>query len=138
MIKLLPIGKYDYALFPIMDRVVEIDDYGNEFTQYIYKKEVIEVADEILAVIRKTKKFENGQVVDMTQDEIGYQQLLRDKQGASEEIEKLEQLLNDTDYKAFKYIDGEVKENEWQAIKAQRKNSRARIRELKHLIASLF
>ena len=53
------------------------------------------------------------------------------------EIENLKQQLEDTDYKAIKYAEGELSEEEYAPIKEERKLWRARINELEIQIAEM-
>lgn len=51
------------------------------------------------------------------------------------EIAALKQNLADTDYKAIKYAEGEISEEDYAPIKAQRQEWRVRINELEALIS---
>lgn len=53
------------------------------------------------------------------------------------EIAELKQKLADTDYQVIKHADGALTDEEYQPIKAQRAEWRARINELEELIAAL-
>ncbi len=53
------------------------------------------------------------------------------------EIESLKQQLVDSDYKAIKYAEGEISEEEYTPIKEERKSWRARINELEAQIAEM-
>ena len=53
------------------------------------------------------------------------------------EIVELKKYLSDTDYKAIKYAEGEITENDYQEVKAQRHDARVRINELESLIEQL-
>lgn len=50
----------------------------------------------------------------------------------AKQIREYKKLLNDTDYKYFKYVDGELTEEEWQVIQNQRKEWRRQIRLLEN------
>ena len=52
------------------------------------------------------------------------------------EINALKQLLANTDYKAHKYVDGEISQEEYDQIKVQRHQWRVRINELEEEIDS--
>lgn len=52
------------------------------------------------------------------------------KELAEREIAELKKKLDEWDYKTSKYVDGEYTEEEWDAIKAQRKAWRDRINDL--------
>ena len=51
------------------------------------------------------------------------------------EIDELKQALADSDYKAIKYAEGEISEEDYAPIKAQRQAWRNRINELEALIS---
>lgn len=53
------------------------------------------------------------------------------------EIVELKKYLSDTDYKAIKYAEGEITESDYQEVKSQRHDARARINELESLIEEL-
>ena len=75
MIKLIPIEKYYYTLSPLTEIVVnEID--GQSVEAEVYKDGVIEVTESDFELIGMTKKFDDGQVVDMTIEEINERQEL--------------------------------------------------------------
>lgn len=50
------------------------------------------------------------------------------------EITQLKKLLSDTDYKAIKYAEGQISENEYASVKAERQGYRDRINELESLL----
>ena len=52
----------------------------------------------------------------------------------SKEIKELIQKLSDTDYKAIKYAEGQISEEEYQPIKEERQAWRDRINELEELM----
>ena len=53
------------------------------------------------------------------------------------EIIELKKYLSDTDYKAIKFAEGEITESDYQEVKTQRHDARARINELESLIEEL-
>ena len=53
------------------------------------------------------------------------------------EIIELKKYLSDTDYKAIKFAEGEITESDYQEVKLQRHDARARINELESLIEEL-
>lgn len=53
------------------------------------------------------------------------------------EIIELKKYLSDTDYKAIKFAEGEITESDYQEVKSQRHDARARINELESLIEEL-
>ena len=75
----------------------------------------------------KTKKLE---YVEMTEEEIRQMEEINTKEQAEREIKELKQKLLDTDYKAIKYAEGHISEEEYAPIKAERQEWRNRINEL--------
>lgn len=75
---------------------------------------------------------ETGEVtyVELTQEE--EQEIIKQNEilERENEIKELKGLLNDTDYKAIKYAEGLISEEEYAPIKAQRQEWRDRINEL--------
>ena len=53
------------------------------------------------------------------------------------EIIDLKKYLSDTDYKAIKFVEGEITESDYQGVKSQRHDARVRINELESLIEEL-
>lgn len=53
------------------------------------------------------------------------------------EIIELKKYLSDTDYKAIKFAEGEITESDYQEVKSQRHDARARINELESLIEEI-
>ena len=66
--------------------------------------------------------------VELTQEEID--ELNNMQPSTEEQISELKQQLTDTDYKAIKYAEGLLTEEEYAETKAQRQEWRARINEL--------
>ena len=58
--------------------------------------------------------------------------LLRDQYRL--EIQQLKKLLSDTDYKAIKYAEGQISEEEYASVRAERQGYRDRINELEALL----
>ena len=50
------------------------------------------------------------------------------------EITQLKKALSDTDYKAIKYAEGQISEEEYASVRAERQSYRARINELEALL----
>ena len=50
------------------------------------------------------------------------------------EIQQLKKALSDTDYKAIKYAEGQISENEYASVRAERQGYRDRINELEMLL----
>ena len=60
------------------------------------------------------------------------QDLLKDQYRL--EIQQLKKQLSDTDYKAIKYAEGQISEEEYSKIKSERQGYRARINELEAML----
>lgn len=106
-IKLVILSKFDYQLNPLTDKAIEIS--LEDFKQ-----------------IKKTKCFdlENNCVVDYDNS----QDILKQKK--LERISELKSLLSATDYKAIKYAEGLINEEEYAPIKSQRQAYRDEINKL--------
>ena len=74
-------------------------------------------------------KYENGKLV----FDANYNEHLARVQQASAEIKTLKQLLSESDYKALKYAEGMISEEEYAPVKAQRQAWRDRINELENI-----
>ena len=57
-----------------------------------------------------------------------------DRENAIQEISQLKKQLSDTDYKAIKYAEGQLTEEEYSPIRLQRQSYRDRINELEALL----
>ena len=77
-----------------------------------------------------TRQFQIKQIPQKTEDE----KLIEQYQS---EIVELKKYLSDTDYKAIKFAEGEITESDYQEVKSQRHDARARINELESLIEEL-
>ena len=77
-----------------------------------------------------TRQFQIKQIPQKTEDE----KLIEQYQS---EIVELKKYLSDTDYKAIKFAEGELPESDYQEVKSQRHDARARINELESLIEEL-
>lgn len=72
--------------------------------------------------------IENGTIVDVIEDEI--KKIAQNTMLLKQEIVELKQKLKDTDYKAIKYAEGQLSEEEYASTKAERQSWRDRINEL--------
>ena len=63
-------------------------------------------------------------------NEVWYELIETEKNKIKREISELKQKLLDTDYKAIKYAEGHISEEEYAPIKAERQEWRNRINEL--------
>lgn len=54
------------------------------------------------------------------------------------EIEELKQKLQNTDYQAIKYAEGQMTTDEYEPIKAERQNWRDRINELENILLEVY
>ena len=77
------------------------------------------------------RKFVNGEYKDMTPEE-KTEYLEAVKLSDEEEIISLKLQLSDTDYKAIKYAEGWITEEEYAPIKAERQKIRDKINELEN------
>ena len=77
------------------------------------------------------RKFVNGEYTDMTSEE-KTEYLEAVKLSNEEEIISLKLQLSDTDYKAIKYAEGWISEEEYAPIKAERQKIRDKINELEN------
>ena len=77
-----------------------------------------------------TRQFQIKQIPQKTEDEKQIEQY-------QSEIIELKKYLSDTDYKAIKFAEGEIAESDYQEVKSQRHDARARINELESLIEEL-
>lgn len=71
-------------------------------------------------------KFVDGKIV---KDEEKYKEKL-EKMEKAKRIQELKKYLADTDYKVFKYMDGEISEEDYAVIKQSRKDAREEINRL--------
>lgn len=103
-IKVKILGQLSYQTFPITEDMIDIDE-------------------DVLNQIGKTKQFKNGQVVDyISNTDIILQ------------ISQLKQKLADTDYKAIKFAEGELSIEEYEETKQQRRKWREEINKLELII----
>ena len=96
-IKVKILGQFSYQTFPITEDMIDIDE-------------------DILNQIGKTKQFKNGQVVDYISNASTILQ-----------INQLKQKLVDTGYRAIKFAEGELTAEEYNETKQQRKKWREEI-----------
>lgn len=101
------LNKFDYQTFPVDDTSIE-------------------VSDEVLEQIGKTKCFDifNNCVIDYDNSKENHHRYI------IMQIDALKEHLKDTDYQAIKYAEGELTESEYAPMKQQRKAWREEIREL--------
>ena len=57
-----------------------------------------------------------------------------DRENAIQEINQLKKQLSDTDYKAIKYAEGQISEEDYASVRAERQGYRDRINELEALL----
>ena len=111
------------------------------------KPDTIELTDEEFAQIGVTKRFENGVLIDIPQDELEtmrlaqleYEQQLQ-RQAEIDEIQRkidgTKAKLSQTDYQAIKYFEGFISEVDYAPIKTQRQAWRDEINALETESAS--
>ena len=111
------------------------------------KPDTIELTDEEFAQIGVTKRFENGVLIDIPQDELEtirlaqleYEQQLQRQAEIDEiqrKIDETKAKLSQTDYQAIKYFEGFISEADYAPIKAQRQAWRDEINALEAELAS--
>ena len=111
------------------------------------KPGTIELTDEEFAQIGVTKRFENGVLIDIPQDELEtmrlaqleYEQQLQRQAEINEvqrKIDETKEKLSQTDYQAIKYVEGFISETDYAPIKAQRQAWRDEINALEAELAS--
>lgn len=107
---------------------------SDSFRTYIGQNGYIAISDEEYAELEKTKRIENGVIVDIPQSEIQQRLDEENARKAQEEkenrINELKRLLSSTDYKAIKYAEGEITAIEYAETKAQRRAWREEINSL--------
>lgn len=87
------------------------------YQTYPITDDMIEINDNILAEIGKSKQFDaNGNIIDYVDN--------------AKKIAELKQQLADTDYKAIKYAEGLISDKEYKSIKEQRQAWRDEINQL--------
>ena len=78
------------------------------------------------------KRGYNTRLIEDKINNIGFYVLEKTQELA--EIETLKQQLNDTDYQAIKYAEGQISEEEYSPIREERQTWRDRINELEQII----
>ena len=102
--------------------MIRLNIYENGLVECPFdeNKPFIEVTEEQLAKIQSGQlKYKNGELVDNTSNI-----------NAMARIKELKQQLTDTDYKAIKYAEGLITDEEYEPIKSQRQAWRDEINEL--------
>lgn len=115
MIKIVPISKFEYRVYPIYeeDSCIEISE---EDFEKLENHEYC-IADDLRSVIPYEK----------TQEEIEREQLQEYLLGLKFQIEELKGLLSSTDYKTLKYLEGELTQEEYEQAKQKRAEWRTQI-----------
>lgn len=99
-----------------------VDCQSERVSKYVTGNDLtFEPCDEGFKIVEKPKKTESMILIEQYQAE----------------IVELKKYLSDTDYKAIKFAEGEINESNYQEVKSQRHNARARINELESLIEEL-
>ena len=93
----------------------------NENGCYIAEIEPLEDGTRQFQIKQIPQKTEDGKLIEQYQSE----------------IVELKKYLSDTDYKAIKFAEDEITESDYQEVKSQRHDARARINELESLIEEL-
>ena len=123
--KIIPINKFDYQIYPIR----ETDAY-------------IEISEEdFFGLESRTKCFTDDLTAVIDYIKTGAELLKEENERKNEEIRfqiyDLKAQLAATDYKALKYAEGELSEEEYAPTKALRKSLRAEINELESQIVEV-
>ena len=111
------------------------------------KPGTIELTDEEFAQIGVTKRFENGVLIDIPQDELETMRLARleyeqqlQRQAEIDEVQRkiseIKAKLSQTDYQAIKYAEGFISETDYAPMKALRQAYRDEINRLEAELAS--
>ena len=108
--KIKILNEYSYQSFPLVEGMVEVNE-------------------EELKLIGLGKKFDNNTIVEDTT----YQER-KSKEENQTRISELKSKLAQTDYKAIKYAEGLITEEEYAPIKAQRQLWRDEINQLEQMI----
>ena len=107
----------------------EFPDTNWEGEDYYLLEDNSELAQKIIRFDPNYKiVIENGTIVDVIEDEI--KKIAQNTMLLKQEIEILKQKLKDTDYKAIKYAEEQLSEEEYASTKAERQGWRDRINEL--------
>lgn len=123
--KIIPINKFDYQIFPIRE--------GDAY---------IEISDEdFLGLEAHTKCFTDDLTAVVDYVKTGAELVKEEQERKNEEfrfqIYDLKSRLAATDYKTLKYIEGELTEEEYAETKELRKALRAEINELEKQIVEV-
>lgn len=113
---------------PQIDLIIEDNEYYSKYAQWCNENGCY--IAEIEPLEDGTRQFQIKQIPQKTEDE----KLIEQYQS---EIIELKKYLCDTDYKAIKFAEGELSESDYQEVKSQRHDARARINELESLIEEL-
>lgn len=92
---------------------------ATSYQTYPITDDMIEIEEDVLAEIGRTKCFENGKIVDYTITKTNEQL-----------IAELKKQLSDTDYQVLKWKEGELTDEEFEPMRLQRKAWREEIRSL--------
>lgn len=116
--KIVPISKFEYKVFPIKDgeptiEISEADYYGLECQTKCISDDLTSVIDYV-----KTESELEKETIEQQNEEIRFK------------IYDLKSELAATDYKALKYVEGEISEEDYAETKEFRKALRAKINEL--------
>lgn len=131
--KILPISRYDYDIFPLTEEFIEINEDGSETSSQVEKIGVINVAEEDLDEIRLTKKFTEklDGIEDMTLNEIAEHAGVREADAAGAEVPVLKEQLASLDHYTNLRVEGALSEEKWWSVVRQRETLRARIAEIR-------
>lgn len=123
--KIVPISKFEYQVFPIYegDKTIEISDADFQALECRTKC----ISDDLTAVIDyvKTEAELEKEAIEQRNEEFRFK------------IYECKSALATTDYKALKYVEGEISEEDYAETKELRKKLRAEINALEAQIVEV-
>lgn len=131
--KVLPVGRLDYDLFPLTEEFIEINEDGSETPMLVEKIGVIDVSEDDLDSIGVTKRFTESLdgVEDMSAEEIAEQVNERKCSEDLGEVEGLKARLVTLDHYTNLWVEGTLNEETWSAVVREREGLRQRIGEIR-------
>lgn len=123
--KIVPISKFEYKVFPIREGEPTIEITEEEYRGL--ERQTKCISDDMTKVIDYIK----------TDEEKEREAIFQRKEALKIEIYKLKRQLAQTDYKALKYVEGELSDDEYAPIKEQRRLLRQEINRLQSQITEV-
>ena len=123
--KIVPISKFEYKVFPIYEgeKTIELSDADFQALECRAKC----ISDDLTAVIDYVK----------TGSELLQEEIEQKNEEIRIQIYELKAQLAATDYKALKYIEGEISEEDYAETRELRKALRAEINQLEEQIVEV-